>query len=237
DVLVLGREANARYASGARRLWTAGTRPFGPGCVVVRATRQVHLLSVWDEGIPESIPRENLYGLSWNPMNLIGAIGRIPGAAEAARVGVDGMSPLMAQLLPTAFPKARIEAAEDAMLAARRVKTADEVGCIRAATAVAEAALDAAMAALRPGARERELLAAFLARLGDFGVQVPASEGTFCATPKARSEPRAPSPVGVARGSGPGARDAAPPLRQLASGRAVGEGEVVAVAGGGLYAG
>ena len=28
DVLVLGREANVRFASGARRLWTAGTRPF-----------------------------------------------------------------------------------------------------------------------------------------------------------------------------------------------------------------
>src|SRR5712691_11283483 len=77
DVLVLGREANARYASGARRLWTAGTRPFGPGCVVVRATRQVHLLSTWDDGIPEAIPPENLYSITWNPMNLIGAIGRI----------------------------------------------------------------------------------------------------------------------------------------------------------------
>ena len=29
DALVLGREANARYAAGARRLWTAGGRPFG----------------------------------------------------------------------------------------------------------------------------------------------------------------------------------------------------------------
>ena len=38
DALVLGREANARYASGARRLWTAGSRPFGPGCVLLAET-------------------------------------------------------------------------------------------------------------------------------------------------------------------------------------------------------
>jgi hypothetical protein len=38
DVLVLGREANARFVSGATRLWLAGTRPFAPGCVVVRET-------------------------------------------------------------------------------------------------------------------------------------------------------------------------------------------------------
>ena len=37
DVLVVGREGNARYVSGAPRLWTAGSRAFGPGCVLVRA--------------------------------------------------------------------------------------------------------------------------------------------------------------------------------------------------------
>src|SRR5262249_11248259 len=58
DVLVLGRDANARYVAGARRLWTAGTRAFAPTCVLVRATGDVHLLSTWDDGIPEEIPRE-----------------------------------------------------------------------------------------------------------------------------------------------------------------------------------
>ena len=41
DVLVVGREGNARYVSGAPRLWTAGSRAFGPGCVLVRATGAV----------------------------------------------------------------------------------------------------------------------------------------------------------------------------------------------------
>ena len=71
DFLVVGREGNARYVSGAPRLWTAGSRAFGPGCVFVRATGAVHLLSTWDEGIPEEIPHENLYGITFNAMNFV----------------------------------------------------------------------------------------------------------------------------------------------------------------------
>ena len=36
DVLVLGRQANVRYVTGTPQLWVAGTRPFGPTCVLVR---------------------------------------------------------------------------------------------------------------------------------------------------------------------------------------------------------
>ena len=35
DVLVLGRRDSVAYATGARSLWTAGSRPFGPACVLV----------------------------------------------------------------------------------------------------------------------------------------------------------------------------------------------------------
>src|SRR6266511_2080618 len=88
DLLLLGREGNARYVSGARRLWLAGTRPFTPGCAVVRETGAVHLLSVTDDGIPADIPAERLYPLSWNPVNLLGPVVGAPGVAGARRVGV-----------------------------------------------------------------------------------------------------------------------------------------------------
>lgn len=38
DILVLGRQANIRYVTGAPQLWIAGTRPFGPICALVRAS-------------------------------------------------------------------------------------------------------------------------------------------------------------------------------------------------------
>ena len=67
DILVLGRQANVRYVTGAPQLWVAGTRPFAPICVLVRDTGEIHLNSTWDEGIPEEIGHDRLYGLAWNP--------------------------------------------------------------------------------------------------------------------------------------------------------------------------
>src|SRR3984885_1207188 len=131
DVLVLGRQANVRYVSGAQQLWVAGTRPFGPTCVLVRETGAIHLLSTWDEGVPDDIPHENLYGISWNPMNTMAALKQIDGAATARRVGTDTLSPTFAQLLPTAFPNAELVDGELAMRAARRIKTAEEVAKVR----------------------------------------------------------------------------------------------------------
>src|SRR5271154_5636037 len=146
DVLVLGRQANVRYVSGAPQLWVAGTRPFGPTCVVIRKTGAIHLLSTWDEGVPDDIPHENLYGISWNPVNTIAALQRIDGAATARRVGTDALSPGFAQLLPTAFPNAELVDGELAMRAARRIKAAEEVAALRESIRVAEASLAAAAA-------------------------------------------------------------------------------------------
>lgn len=214
-VLVLGREANARFASGARRLWTAGTRPFAPGCVVVRATGAVHVLSTWDTGIPPEVDASRLYGTTWNPQILTAEIAAIPGVGEARRIGVDGMTARANALLVTVAPGAEIVDGTAAMLAARRTKSVDEVNCIRTAVAVAEAGVAAAAHALVPGIRERDLTGRYLEAMASLGVTTPLSEGTFCVTP--------------------GTADAPP--RLLATDHAVDAGDLVALAGGALYAG
>src|SRR6516165_8290739 len=141
DVLVLGRPANIRYVTGVPLLWNAGTRPFGPGCVLVRSTGDIYLLSTWDEGVPDEIPHERLYGITWDPMNLVSVLRRIGAAAQPRRVGTDAMAPLFAQLLPLAFPTAEVVDGGRALQQARRVKTEEEVAAIRAAIAIAEAGL------------------------------------------------------------------------------------------------
>jgi Xaa-Pro dipeptidase len=176
DVLVLGRQANVRYVSGAPQLWVAGTRPFGPTCVLMRATGAVHLLSTWDEGIPDDIPHENLYGISWNPKNTMAALQRIDGASAARRVGTDALSPAFARLLPTAFPNAELVDGELAMRAARRTKTAEEVVSLREAIAVAESGLAAAVAELRPGVSEQLLAGVLLEALAAGGVSTPSNQ-------------------------------------------------------------
>jgi Xaa-Pro dipeptidase len=176
DVLVLGRQANVRYVSGTPQLWVAGTRPFAPTCVIVRKTGAIHLLSTWDEGVPDDIPHENLYGISWNPMNTIANLQRIDGASTAKRVGTDALSPGFAQLLPTAFPNAELVDGELAMRAARRIKTTDEVLSLREAIRVAEAGLAAAVAELRPGISEKALAGVLLEAMAAGGVSTPSTQ-------------------------------------------------------------
>lgn len=157
DVLVLGRQANVRYVTGAPQLWVAGTRPFAPICVLVRATGEIHLNSTWDEGIPEEIGHDHLYGLAWNPMTIIEVLKNVKGAAEAKRVGTDALSPTFGHLLPMAFPNAELVDAEVAMKAARRTKTPDEIRVLRGALAVAERGLAAAASELAVGTTEQAL--------------------------------------------------------------------------------
>jgi Xaa-Pro dipeptidase len=176
DVLVLGRQANVRYVTGAPQLWVAGTRPFGPTCVVIRDSGAIHLLSTWDEGVPDDIPHENLYGIAWNPTNTIAVLKNIDGAATAKRVGTDALSPGFAQLLPMAFPNAELVDGELAMRAARRIKTPEEITALREAIRVAEVGLAAAVAQLRPGVSEKTLAGVLLEAMAAGGVSTPSTQ-------------------------------------------------------------
>jgi Xaa-Pro dipeptidase len=215
DAVVLGRSGNVRYASGARQLWRSGTFPFAPVCVVVAATERVHLLSVWDEGIPPEIGHEDLYGMFWNPANLLAALGAIPGLSDAGRVGTDSLSPFFAQVLPTVMQKAELIDASELLGRARATKTPDEITCLTVAAALAEAGLSALEQALVPGVTERELLGVYDECVARLGAPTPPSESVAFATPRR----------GPVR------------FRNLASDRPVGDDELVVLSPGALYAG
>lgn len=187
DILVLGRQANVRYVTGAPQLWVAGTRPFGPICEVIRATGEIHLNSTWDEGIPDEIAHDHLYGLAWNPMTLVEVLKKMPGAATVRRVGTDSLTPTFAQLLPMAFPNAELVDAEPALRAARRIKTPDEIAVLRGALGIAERALEAAHAELAAGVTEQSLTGAMLQAMAAGGVTTPATQDGAWITPKDHS--------------------------------------------------
>ena len=174
DILVLGRQANVRYVTGAPQLWIAGTRPFGPVCVVVRATGDIYLNSTDDEGVPEEIGHDHLYGLAWNPLTLIDVLKNIDAAATARRVGTDAITPTFAALLPEAFPNAELVDGEPAMRAARRIKTPAEIAAMDPALRVAERGIACVLAELRPGTSERALTGAVLQAMAAGGVSTPA---------------------------------------------------------------
>jgi Xaa-Pro aminopeptidase len=209
DFLVLGRQANIRYVTGAPQLWIAGTRPFGPMCVVVRATGDIYLNSTDDEGVPDEIGHDHLYGLAWNPMTLIDVLSKIDGAEAARRIGTDAITPTFAALLPDAFPNAEIVDAELAMRTARRIKTADEIAAMGQALRVAEAGLAAAVSELRPGVSEQTLTGAMLEAMAAGGVSTPATQDAAWVTSRehpwrrarARSEVRSGDLVAFAAGA------------------------------------
>jgi Xaa-Pro aminopeptidase len=143
DVLVLGRQDDANFASGMHRLWTAGTRPFGAGCIVVGSTGRTHVLSSWDAGLPPTMSTDDLYPSTWNPRVMAGHMSSVAGLAEARRIGVDEVSPSFARAIARIAPGAEIVPADDVIARARRIKSAEEVELIRAACAVAWAGIDA----------------------------------------------------------------------------------------------
>jgi Xaa-Pro aminopeptidase len=215
EVLVLGRPANVRYASGARQLWRTGANPFAPLSVVVRGTEKVHLLSSWDDGVPPEIGHEDLYGLFWNPAHLIAALGEIPGFGQAHRVGTDSLTPFFGRVLRDLVPGLELIDAAPLLQRARAHKTADEIACIEVAMSLAEAGLAAMEEALRPGITERAVLGAYLEAVAGLGAPTPPSESVVFATPL----------QGHVR------------FRYLASDRPIGQGELVVLAPGALYAG
>ena len=215
DAVLLGGVGDVKYVSGARQLGRSGVLPFAPVAVVVRETERVHLLSTWDEGVPPEIGREDLYRMSWNPANLAADLAMIPGLRQARRVGTDGLTPMFAALIPELVTKAELVDAAPVMDGARRVKTPDELTCLEVASAIAEAALSAMDEALAPGITERELLGIYDERIATLGVPMPPSESVCFATPS----------------SGP------VKFRHLASDRPIGDGELVVLAPGALYAG
>jgi Xaa-Pro dipeptidase len=143
----------------------------------------------------------------------MGEVAAIPGVANARRIGVDGLTPLFEQLFAATLPHAELADGETVMRAARTVKSAAEIAHIRAAIAVAEEAMGAAVDALRPGVRERELKGVFEERMCALGTTTPAFEGAFCVV------------------------DGETPIRRLVSDRAVTDGDLVAMSAGVLLDG
>lgn len=176
DVVIVGREANARLVAGTTRLWLAGTRPFSPGCIVVRATEAIHVLANTADAVPEGFAVERLFPITWNPEKLRGALAAIPGLAQARRVAVDGMTPMMAALLHDVMPDATFVDAGPILGELWSHPGPERVEGVQRACHVARAGLDAVASALRAGARPRTLRGAAARAFASFGVATPAFE-------------------------------------------------------------
>jgi hypothetical protein len=90
-------------------------------------------------------------------------------------IGIDIFTPVLARTLQEEFPKAEIVDGYEVLMKAKIIKTEDEIQCMKAANAMTEAAMDAAIEFLRPGVKECEVLAVAWKTMTDLG-----SEWTQC---------------------------------------------------------
>jgi Xaa-Pro aminopeptidase len=139
-------------------------------------------------------------------------------------VGVDRLPQAVAAALERARPALRLVGAETSVLAARAVKTAAEVECLRAAQRANEAAIAEVLPAIVPGVREVELTGRFLAAMAGQGVTACHVEPLWCVLPRRAAE----APWTFAGGL---------PYRELPGERVLAAGDQVMIDTGMLHAG
>ena len=137
----------------------------------------IHLLSTWDEGVPDDIPHEHLYGITFNSMNFVSVLQGIDGAATPRTVATDALTPLFAQLLPMAFPVAELVDGEPLLRRARRIKTPEEVDAIRAAVARRRARAGRRGGRARARRHRAQLTGVFMEAMAAAGVTTPVDAG------------------------------------------------------------
>lgn len=108
DVLLLSRPDLVARVSGARRVWTAGSHPFVPSCVVVRRNAEVHVVGFNEACVPAGIPVRQCHPTQWDTASLVAEICAIEGVPDARVVALDGLTPSLRDHLVMAIPAATL---------------------------------------------------------------------------------------------------------------------------------
>ena len=171
DVLLLARQANAHYASGARRVQIAGSGG-GVPWVIVRAGGDTPTVFTTDpDGLPQWIADAGR-PLCWNPARIVDEIS----ALGVRRIAYDVASPRFLALLEAAIPDVQWQDGEALMTEATAVKLPEEIARIEAALGAAERSAEAALQEFRASADENRVRAAAMSAAIDAGADFLARE-------------------------------------------------------------
>ena len=175
-VAVLLGATNVRWATGARVVAAdqgRGAR-FRNVAVVVAGDPVPHLFTHTPEGVPADHPDDHVHtGLDLEgdagATGLVAFVGELVGTGPARVLLDEWTMPLRAAWRSRLAQVVVDDAAVNLMAGVKRVKTADELACIRAAQHLNEEAMLDVFAALRPGLRQCDLSGTFLARVFELG--------------------------------------------------------------------
>jgi Xaa-Pro aminopeptidase len=187
DAVVLIGPSNQEYAGIRQPPNDAMRMHHEPVVVIVTATGEApHVWTPFPEGVPDDVPAGQVHGplLLEFPEGVEGLARAVHEVApDAARVGFDEFTSPMIGVLPKLLDGIQIGDATLATGAARIVKTADEIECIRHAQRINEAAMHDVEAALRPGVRQNELSAIFLRNVFEDGASSSIIDPIWSLTP------------------------------------------------------
>ncbi len=155
----------------------------------------IHLLSTWDEGVPDDIPREHLYGISFNSQTFLRVLSELDGAATARTVATDALTRLRRRDARQGLPE-RDGRRRRAVAAPSAGASSSPPRSTRSAPRSASPSGRSPRRSTRssPGVTERQLTGVFMEAMASQGVTTPATQDVAWITsreqPWQRSEPR-----------------------------------------------
>ena len=169
DALLLFKSENVRYLTGLRPQIIAGKSALLNGCLLLPEGEPIALLSGGEAERARVV-------MPWidelHVIPIMEARGLIRGAVETivgpllerhgltgARLGLDESSYGLVEALRDFLPELRLADGDTPMQHARRIKLPEEIALMEEACAIAEAVTEAAIAAVRPGVRETDVVA------------------------------------------------------------------------------
>jgi Xaa-Pro aminopeptidase len=166
DVLFILRTEDIRYVTGLRHHLGPVTRFGSDVCVLPRGGQPI--LYTMDyiharERMPW-LPVENVRPApNWRELLGLNAwsadVQRTIGDLQGKTIGIDQITISLLNRLQETFSRSEIIDGWPILSEAKVIKSEDEIECLKAATMITEAGMDAALRILRPGVRECELLA------------------------------------------------------------------------------
>jgi Xaa-Pro aminopeptidase len=197
--LLLWKEENVRFLSALRPQIIQGKGPSLNGCLLVEdgtlvmfcsggEVDRVREVMPWIE-VVETIPILEARGL------VAGAVDEVIAPVlrrlelDEARIGVDQPSYALVLELARVLPGLELDDGDAIMQAARLIKSDAELALMQEASAIAEAVTESAIAAVRPGVREYDVVAEAMRTLYSLGGEMAHLATPFVASGEHMSPP------------------------------------------------
>jgi Xaa-Pro dipeptidase len=198
DALLLWKDENVRFVTGLRPQIIQGKSALLNGCLVTAEelvllcsggeVDRVRRVMPWIDQV-ETVPIMEARGLIAGTVDaVIAPVVERLGIGDAT-IGLDELAYAQVQELSHALPGAELADGDGVMQAARRVKSEAELAVMQEASAIAEAVTEAAIAAVRPGVREYDVVADAMHTLYRLGGEMAHLATPFVASGEHMSPP------------------------------------------------